>query len=133
MPASRISEPTPGRTLAWLVQEPEQAARAVGRLSSIANMQLAVVAVQDATRQKQTLITDDRLAMLPLPIGFPTPYAQPTGRVSRAAFNANESTTVSSPPTQAEVQAIQDRLTETRRIIAAIITDLTAARYINQP
>lgn len=131
MPVARISEPTEGQTLRWLVQQPAESARALGLLSAFVNMQLTVAPVSDASRLKQSLIMDKKIAQLPLPIGLPFPYGAPTGTQLRATFDANESTTVSSPPTQAEVEAIQSRLTQTRQIMAALISDLTAAGFID--
>lgn len=63
---------------------------------------------------------------LPLPLQFPNAWAAPSGTASRATFNADASTTASGSYTQAEVQAINDRLKETRQLLAALILDLRA-------
>lgn len=48
----------------------------------------------------------------------------PTGTSKFTTFNADETTVVSNPPTQAEVQAINDRLLETRRLLKGVIETL---------
>lgn len=51
-------------------------------------------------------------------------WGTPTGTPIKTTFDANESTTVSNPPTQAEVQAINNRLKQTRQLLAALIETL---------
>lgn len=51
-------------------------------------------------------------------------WAAPTGISIKTTFNADASTVVSNPPTQAEVQAINDRLKETRQLLKAVIESL---------
>lgn len=56
--------------------------------------------------------------------GLGTGWAAPTGTAIFTSFNANATTAVSNPPTQAEVQAINDRLLETRQILKGLINTL---------
>lgn len=56
--------------------------------------------------------------------GRKTGWTAPSGTVSRSTFNADDNTTASGSYAQAEVQAIADRLRDTRRILAALLYDL---------
>lgn len=52
-----------------------------------------------------------------------TGWAMPTGTGSKASFDANWTTTVSNPPTQAEVTAIRDQLIAVQKALAQFILD----------
>lgn len=54
-----------------------------------------------------------------------TGFAAPTGSPSNASINANWTTTVSNPPTQAEVTAIRDQLIVVQKAVAQLIIDLS--------
>jgi len=56
--------------------------------------------------------------------GRKTGWTAPTGTVSRATFDADDNTTASAGYVQAEVQAIADRLRDTRKFLAALLYDL---------
>ena len=51
-------------------------------------------------------------------------WATPTGILSRTTFTAYAGQTVSNPPTQAQVQALDDALKAHSQHLAALITDL---------
>lgn len=53
-----------------------------------------------------------------------TAWADATGTVSRATFAAYAGQTVSNPPTQAEVQAIDDHLKLLSQRVAGLVNDL---------
>lgn len=53
-------------------------------------------------------------------------YGAPAGTLSRASLTSYTAPAISSPPTQAEVQAIANALQATSRTLAALITDLQA-------
>jgi len=53
-------------------------------------------------------------------------YGTPTGTLSRTTFATYTAPTISSPPTQAEVQAIAGALQIVSRTLAALITDMEA-------
>ena len=52
-------------------------------------------------------------------------FAAPTGAPSNNSINANWTTTVSNPPTQAEVTAIRDQLIAVQKAVAQLIIDLS--------
>lgn len=52
-------------------------------------------------------------------------FAAPTGTPSTASIDANWTTTVSNPPTQAEVTAIRDQLIAVQKAVAQLIVDLS--------
>lgn len=60
-----------------------------------------------------------------------TGWGAASGTLSRAAYAAYAGQTVSNPPTQVEVQAIDDALKLLSRTVAALITDLTTQKLIN--
>lgn len=129
--ADPIASPEPGQLLDWVVNQPAEAAAALRTVEQLRTMQLPVITVMETGQRKQSLIWADTGLLLPLPVALPFPYALATGTLLRSTFDANESTTVSNPPTQSEVEAIQSRLTQTRQIIAALLNDLQAAALIN--
>lgn len=51
-------------------------------------------------------------------------FADPTGTVSRSTFATYAGQTISNPPTQAEVQAIDDHVKLLSQRVAAVILDL---------
>lgn len=53
-------------------------------------------------------------------------WANPTGTLTRATFAAYAGQTVSNPPTQAQMQALDDALKAHSQRLAALITDLRA-------
>lgn len=53
-------------------------------------------------------------------------WAAPSGTLSRAAYAAYVSPTISNPPTQAEMQAVSDALQALSRAMVGVITDLKA-------
>lgn len=53
-------------------------------------------------------------------------WATPTGTLSRAGFAAYAGQTVSNPPTQAQMQALDDAMKAHSQALAALITDLRA-------
>lgn len=55
-----------------------------------------------------------------------TGWATPTGTLDRGAFAAYNGQTISNPPTQAEVQALDDAVVLASQHLAALITDLKA-------
>lgn len=52
-----------------------------------------------------------------------TGWSMPTGTGSKSSFDANWTTTVSNPPTQAEVAAIRDQLIAVQKALAQFILD----------
>lgn len=56
-----------------------------------------------------------------------TGWGSPSGTLSRAAYAAYAGQTVSNPPTQAEVQALDDTVKLLARTVAALLTDLHSA------
>lgn len=56
-----------------------------------------------------------------------TGWGSPTGTASRAAFNADDNTNVGAIYAEAEVQAIADRLRDTRQVLKGLIDDLLPA------
>jgi hypothetical protein len=52
-----------------------------------------------------------------------TGWTAPTGTVSRATFDADWTTAVSNPPTQAEVAAIRDQVIVIQKRLAALEID----------
>lgn len=54
-----------------------------------------------------------------------TGFAAPTGTSSGASINANWTTTVSNPPTQAEVIAIRNQLIAVQKAVAKLIQELS--------
>jgi hypothetical protein len=60
-----------------------------------------------------------------------TGWGAASGTLSRAAYAAYAGQTVSNPPTQVEVQAIDDALKLLSETVAALITDLTAQKLLN--
>jgi hypothetical protein len=52
-----------------------------------------------------------------------TGWTAPTGTVSRDTFDANWTTTVSNPPTQAEVIAVRNQLIAVQKRLAALEID----------
>jgi len=103
---------------------PDTIRNALTAINLLAKLQVQIIPVGALSKQKQSLIWGAENALLPIPIAFALGYAVPTGTLNRATFNADETTTISNPPTQAQVQAVQARLTETRQILAALISDL---------
>jgi hypothetical protein len=55
-------------------------------------------------------------------------WGTPTGTLARTTFAAYAGQTVSNPPTQAEVQAIDDALVIASRRLAALVTDILAIK-----
>jgi hypothetical protein len=55
-----------------------------------------------------------------------TGWADPAGTLDRSGFTAYNGQTISNPPTQAEVQAIDDAVVASSQHLAALITDLKA-------
>lgn len=51
-------------------------------------------------------------------------WTAPTGTASRAGFTVYAGQTVSNPPTQAEMQAIDDKLVEHSQALKALVDDL---------
>jgi hypothetical protein len=118
-----------GGLLAWIIRHPQAAAEALRLLAILAEMQCEVVAPPGAGASlRQPLRLSDTNALLPVPLRFPNSYAVPTGTPLRTALAAAASTTASAGYVQAEVQAINDRLKETRQILAALILDLQATQ-----
>lgn len=59
-----------------------------------------------------------------VPQGATATWGAPTGTVSRTALAAYAGQTVSNPPTQAEVQALDDAVKALSQHVVALITDL---------
>lgn len=60
-----------------------------------------------------------------------TGWGAASGTLSRAAYTSYAGQTVSNPPTQAEVQQVDDALKLLSQTVAALITDLTTQKLIN--
>lgn len=60
-----------------------------------------------------------------------TGWGAPSGTLSRAAYASYAGQTVSNPPTQAEVQQIDDALKLVSQVVAAILTDLRTQKIFN--
>ncbi len=58
-------------------------------------------------------------------------WTDPTGAGSRAAFDANWTTTVSNPPTQAEMTSVRDQVIAVQKALAQVIVDLQSASVIS--
>lgn len=64
-------------------------------------------------------------------IAASTGWGAASGTLSRAAYAAYAGQTVSNPPTQAEVQALDNAVKLLSQTVAALITDLTTQKIIN--
>jgi len=64
-------------------------------------------------------------------INASTGWGAASGTLSRAAYAAYAGQVVSNPPTQAEVQALDDAVKLMSRTFAALITDLTTQKLLN--
>jgi len=60
-----------------------------------------------------------------------TGWAAPVGSGSRASINANYSTAIGNPPTQAQVQAMEAQLEALSKAVAQLIKDLESAGAIS--
>lgn len=60
-----------------------------------------------------------------------TGWGAPSGTLSRAAYASYAGQTVSNPPTQAEVQQIDDALKLLSQVVVAILTDLRSQKLFN--
>lgn len=60
-----------------------------------------------------------------------TGWGAASGTLSRAAYASYAGQTVSNPPTQAEMQALDDAVRLLSRTVAALITDLRTQKIIN--
>lgn len=59
-----------------------------------------------------------------------TGWAAPSGTLDRTSLAAYAGQTISNPPTQAEVQALDDACKKVSQVLAALITDLTTKGYL---
>lgn len=57
-------------------------------------------------------------------------WVAPTGTPSRATFDADATVVVSNPPTQTEVQAVNDQLVKVQKRLAALEIDAVAATVL---
>lgn len=58
-------------------------------------------------------------------------WADPTGTLTRTTFTTYAGQVVSNPPTQAEVQAIDDHVKALSERLATLVTDLRAAGVLS--
>lgn len=78
-----------------------------------------------ATAQTDITALEDALALYVLQ-DQTAAWADPTGTLTRTTFAAYAGQTVSNPPTQAQVQAIDDHVKVLSERLAALVTDLRA-------
>ena len=117
--------------LAWVTDNPMAVEDAFRLLNLIATLQIQIVNPSSSYQlggNKPTIIIGDGSAIIPIPLQLPYPWGAPTGTLARSTFNADESTTAAAAYSQAQVQAINDRLTATRSRLAALITDLQSTK-----
>lgn len=108
----------------YFIRNPDTPADAIADLNKLIKLQVQIVPAGNVAQRKNAIIFSDSNALLAIPIGFPQAWAAPTGTQSRVTFDADETTTISASPTQAQVQAVNDRLLATRQALAALIADL---------
>jgi len=87
-------------------------------VADIAAAQAALITVQDDITGLQTTVLDAVLK------DQTAAWATPTGTFARTTFVAYAGQTVSNPPTQAEMQALDDALKVNSQRLAALISDL---------
>lgn len=87
-------------------------------VADIAATQAALTVVQDDITGLQTTVLDAVLK------DQTAPWATPTGTFARTTFAAYAGQTVSNPPTQAEMQALDDVVKGMSQRFAALISDL---------
>lgn len=116
--------------LTWVIDSPDQARAFFQNLALLVDLEVKIVSVGNAAERKQSLFWGENNVQLPLPVQAPLGYASPTGTIRRLTFNADETTAISNPPTQAQVQAVQARIQETRQIIAALVRDLQSVAIL---
>lgn len=92
-------------------------------VAAIVDAQAAADAAQAAADAAQTDVNAIDLTPYVLKNQSPA-WDSPTGTVARTTFAAYAGQTVSNPPTQAEMQAIDDHLVVLSRRVAALVTDL---------
>ena len=118
-----IPVPKPNDLINWAIDHPDAVVTAIQFLNSLYAARIQVTA-PSGKGQGETLMVSDSNIVLPIPLQLPNRWSAPTGSASRATFDANEVTSISNPPTQAQVSAVQQRLVQTRQILAALILDL---------
>jgi hypothetical protein len=129
MPSIRTVEVPSGPLLAWALANQGEIETAMRSLNALLEMRYTL-ATPGGGGTSAALVLSDTEAALVVPLKLPNSYAAPTGTPARTTFNADESTTASGSYTQAEVQAINDRLTATRRVLAALINDFQTTGQI---
>lgn len=96
--------------------------------AELAAAQTDLAAAVNDLETAQNAITTIQGDLTTVVIKAQTPaWVSPTGTFSRAGFVAYAGQSVSNPPTQAEVQAIDDQVKEHSQRLAALIADLRTA------
>lgn len=116
---TEIATTQEGLAVAQAALEATQATLAIA-VADIAAAQNAITLVESDITGLQTTVLDAVLK-------DQTPaWVDPTGTLARATFGAYAGQVVSNPPTDVEVQAIDDHVKVLSQTLAALVTDLRA-------
>lgn len=108
---------------ALVVTQGELATAQAGLALAVAD----IAAAQDAITLVQDDVTGLQATVLDAVLKDQTPaWVDPTGTLARVTFGAYAGQVVSNPPTDVEVQAIDDHMKVLSQTLAALVTDLRA-------